>query len=1286
MLLVAIPVAAIAGGATLARIMEPTMEEQRTREMGQATLRIEMPADRTEAAKLRALLPAGPRQVRYFRGRERVRIPGRELEATLVALDAAAQDPTGLAAGMLHLQSGHYPVNSGEVALAPVLLEGLGVAVGDTVTLTYGPRRLVTGVVIDPENIDLPVVLRPPAHVEHDGAGAILMDLPLAEAASTARQLKEAGFRVGTRADAGAGRGLLATLIVILGGIGFFEAALVIAAAFTVSLRRRQYEIGLLGSTGAPATTITVSLVGSAVLLALLGGCLGLVIGTGAAALCYPHLGALNHRINGPFEVPFGIMILALIMGLSAGALAAALPAWNASRISIGHALAGQRPSAAHSRAWPTWGVGLAALGVVLLQLTRMKLPFGSAIGVIAGPILVILGFGIMSPWLLERLARGAASLPLSWRLAVRDAGRFSGRNGPVVTAVLCGMSLCVAVAVLVSSIESTLDAFPSAYRNDQLLVEGPGAADASRLILEELSGLAAAPLAAVYSHGDPIRARFGGKPARFRREWVATGGEDLLLAMNLEAHLEAFRSGQLLVLDPPANSTSLALTTWRGGRPIERPPIRGASIDQSISEPLFLMNEDGLDALDLEPGPPLDRSLVPWLVRTPASITPSMLERARAVAARFPGVTIDAERLHRRPARAAYRAALAICLLTALLVILVATALSAAESALDEQILHSVGAAPSQVRILRGIRAAYLALLGCLLAVPAGLVTVMALVVGANFPLPLVFPWRDLAVTLLGLPAMAYAGGWFLGAGGMAPASVRDTGGWFAGLRTIGVGALLAGALVGVSPARAGISTAQADVSPAQAEEIRWEPYIGAAFDGSPLVGELGRLRVPESRQRPGGGLIELAFVRYRTTCPTPGPPIFYLAGGPGGSGVELAGRQATHPQIRLLEQRDVIGLDQRGTGLSRPNLVGQPEFVHPLPLDRAITPEDVMNGYEEATRRCVAYWTGQGVDLAAFNSAESADDIDDVRRAMGVESIALFGSSYGSHLGLACLRRHGNSIERAVLMNVEGPDQTWKLPGAVQRQLQQWHEAVSHDPGVSREVPDFIQLLQRLRAQLLREPVTVPPDPASAVGRRIVLGRLDLDNWLVESMSSVAEMAGVPAALHQFAAGHWSLLAESAVTNRRLVVEAMPLMMDCASGATPARRARIAAERRDPANLLGEAILDPTDPRICRAAGSPDLGDAYRGPMDCEVPVLFVSGTLDVRTPPENVEEIRAGFSNGAHCVVQNAAHDGRELMSPEYRDLLQAFLRGERVADAVIRLPAIRFKAIGPPPARP
>ena len=63
-----------------------------------------------------------------------------------------------------------------------------------------------------------------------------------------------------------------------------------------------------------------------------------------------------------------------------------------------------------------------------------------------------------------------------------------------------------------------------------------------------------------------------------------------------------------------------------------------------------------------------------------------------------------------------------------------------------------------------------------------------------------------------------------------------------------------------------------------------------------------------------------------------------------------------------------------------------------------------------------------------------------------------------------------------------------------------------------------------------------------------------------------------------------------------------------------------------------------------------------------------------MDVRTPPSNAEAILPGFSQAAHVLVKNAGHESRELMSPEYRRLFQAFLRGEPVADTTISLPAI------------
>jgi hypothetical protein len=152
----------------------------------------------------------------------------------------------------------------------------------------------------------------------------------------------------------------------------------------------------------------------------------------------------------------------------------------------------------------------------------------------------------------------------------------------------------------------------------------------------------------------------------------------------------------------------------------------------------------------------------------------------------------------------------------------------------------------------------------------------------------------------------------------------------------------------------------------------------------------------------------------------------------------------------------------------------------------------------------------------------------------------------------------------------------------------------------------------------------------------------------------------------------GDWRRLGEVALENRRVAISAMPLMMDCASGGSAERLARIERERGDPRNLLSDALMAPFYPESCSACGSPNLGESFRSGFECSTPTLFVSGALDARTPPDNVEAIRGGFAQHAHIVALNAAHDGRELMSEEFRDLVQMFLRGEAIESCSIALP--------------
>ncbi|MEM8711564.1 MAG: hypothetical protein AAGG01_11465, partial [Planctomycetota bacterium] len=137
---------------------------------------------------------------------------------------------------------------------------------------------------------------------------------------------------------------------------------------------------------------------------------------------------------------------------------------------------------------------------------------------------------------------------------------------------------------------------------------------------------------------------------------------------------------------------------------------------------------------------------------------------------------------------------------------------------------------------------------------------------------------------------------------------------------------------------------SALASASTGEEDSIRWadEPYVGSYRSRTgmqELEGRLGRLTVPARRTQPESGEIEIAFVHYKTDNPDPLPPMIYLVGGPGGSGVENGAFFAKHPLLPVLDHCDVIALDQRGTGLSIPNLAEGPDLSYALPLDVPLT-----------------------------------------------------------------------------------------------------------------------------------------------------------------------------------------------------------------------------------------------------------------------------------------------------------------------------------------------------------
>jgi pimeloyl-ACP methyl ester carboxylesterase len=460
--------------------------------------------------------------------------------------------------------------------------------------------------------------------------------------------------------------------------------------------------------------------------------------------------------------------------------------------------------------------------------------------------------------------------------------------------------------------------------------------------------------------------------------------------------------------------------------------------------------------------------------------------------------------------------------------------------------------------------------------------------------------------------------------------------------------------------------------------------PHVFRFADGHAEAAESGRLEVPENRDVSGSRTIEIAFVRFRSTSKTPGPPIFLVEGGPGLSSIDNT-RNVMYPLLPILRAAgDVVAFDQRGVdGHSRPALNCADTWD--FPPDSIRTRDSLLALARVRSRSCAQFWTSHGVDLGAYNTNASADDIDALRAALDAERMTLLGGSYGSHLVLATLRRHGAKVERIIMNGVEGPDHTLKLPSNIQRQLENIGRLVAADPGMRRIIPDFIGLVQSVLARLEQAPVQATvTDPATGKPVKTVLSRFDLQLLTAEGLGSSAFIRRLPAAYYDMSNGDFTWLAQGVLgLARQPFGRAMSFQMDCASGVSEERLARVQREAGE--TLLGNVADFPLQD-ICDAWVRHDLGPEFRSLLQSTVPALFISGTIDGRTPVSNAEEIRAGFPNGIPIVVENAGHGDREMLmaAPEVREAIGTFLRGQPVSLRHAALPPLEFAwpATAPP----
>jgi pimeloyl-ACP methyl ester carboxylesterase len=416
----------------------------------------------------------------------------------------------------------------------------------------------------------------------------------------------------------------------------------------------------------------------------------------------------------------------------------------------------------------------------------------------------------------------------------------------------------------------------------------------------------------------------------------------------------------------------------------------------------------------------------------------------------------------------------------------------------------------------------------------------------------------------------------------------------------------------------------------------------------------ECGYLIVPENRARPESRFIRLHFAifRNRTGTPSPEGPVIKVSGGPGSSGLNTAGYLLGKGLDAVLERRDFIAFDQRGTGYSRPRLdCPERAAITPVLLSGRLSDEESGQAIIDAFHRCRERLLAEGVDLSAYNSAASAADINDLRTVLGYDKLNLYAISYGTRLALTLLRDYPQAVRSAVL------DSTYPLqvnlytalaPNA-ERAFNIFFERCAADPGCFASYPNLKSVFYTLVDELNARPIWVSLFVEDAKQSVQVDGGLLID-VLFGGLYNPGVSATMPQMIYEIRAGNYTILGQRLERYfESATALGMQMAVQCAEEfpfSTPQEAYTSAQGVQSQVAAFFPASLRPLF-SVCREWTVTPPDPRENQPVSSAVPALLLAGEGDPITPPDWGRMVAADLSHAyfyefpanGHWVVRSS-----------------------------------------------
>lgn len=457
--------------------------------------------------------------------------------------------------------------------------------------------------------------------------------------------------------------------------------------------------------------------------------------------------------------------------------------------------------------------------------------------------------------------------------------------------------------------------------------------------------------------------------------------------------------------------------------------------------------------------------------------------------------------------------------------------------------------------------------------------------------------------------------------------------------------------------------------------QQLEVKPYEFITASNDTVQAERGTFKVKENRDKNSSDSIKLSFIRFKSTNANPSSPIVYLSGGPGGSGSETAKYDRFELFMKLREVADVIAFDQRGTGMSN-KLINCPYRLN-VPVSKPLSKKDYLKLTIKNLKKCKSFWDSKNVDLDAYNTTESAKDLDDLRKVLGTNKISLWGISYGSHLAFEYIRLFEKNIDKLVLASLEGPDETLRLPKKTDAFIDLICERAKDNYGQNPKYPNLKNKIIEVHKKLREKPVVI--EIKEDDGKEINVGISEFELQLAITAIYLRDPSmsrKIPKLYSEMYEGDFSAIAPMIKLIKQSISEPenpMSFAMDMHSGASEARKKEIRKELKT--SLLGDGInyllLDWID-----ELNYFNLPEEFRKLKENNVNALLLSGKMDGRTYLSSAIEIAKPFKNGQHIIIDNAGHN-LYMLSPIIGDLVLEFLKGEKLNVSEIKLKPVFFE---------